>query len=587
MKKILKWTFIFISLIIISIIIQSFLGNSYLKWFFLGKYEISSTNIEQNMDEEGIMHVHEIITYKMRKPFRGVYRYIPAGRAVEISNVNVWLENIKPTKIEYLKNNNREFEARIWIAKDYNDQISPENIPEVVLHVTYDAKYTFEKGIDVSQVFRQFWGDGWDAPVNNLTAKFRFPEEFNVLKVYTHPKIEYIQNENGEFVFKVNKLPPYTYAEVRFLFSNDFIPLYMYNNKALSIAAVNDEEAKYENFIIKAKFYPVLGVLVILLLLSLTYYFFGREKEIHYEGIYEREIPYKDPPDTVNVIVVNQLAKLDSNGIAAIIMDLYRKDYIKLDKNGKYIEILEKDPQKLPESERFFYYLLKKYAFENTFSFNELKKLLSKDKKLAKEFLNDFKTYKTMVISGAKKRSYLSIFGTVLSYLIGVVSILLSIFFFMRYYEVAFVYESILSSILFVTGAILFFIPRDVFGNWTRVGREYYLKWKNFEKFLLDFSALSEYPPESVVIWEDYIVYATALGIADKVEKHLKKLVPKEIEEASHPYYGYHTYRRYGLGFFTVSSVATSTVSKGSGSGFGGGVGGAGGGSGGGGGGAF
>jgi uncharacterized membrane protein len=585
--KIIKWILIILVLVILSLVIQSFLGNSYFKWLFIGKYEITSAKIEQVMDNAGIMHVHEIITYKMKRPFRGVYRYIPAGRAVEISNVQVWLENVKPARIEYLKNNKKEFEARIWIAKNYNEQISPKDIPIVILHVTYDAKYTFEKGIDVSQVFRKFWGNGWDAPVKNLTAVFKFPKEFSILKVYTHPKVSFAQKDTGEFVFTVNKLPPYTYAEVRFLFSNDFEPLYVYNNPTLTMAAVSREEKKYESLIIKAKLYPILGIFVIILLLILTYYFFGREKEIEYKGIYEREIPFKDPPDTVNVIVVNQLSRLDSNGIASVIMDLYRKDYVKLDKDGKYIEIIEKDPQSLPESEKYFYHLLKKYSFENHFSFDELKRVLSKDKELAREFLTDFKTYKTMVTSMAKSRGYLSIIGTVFSYFIGVISILLSIFFFINYWKVFLSYESIFSVLLFVIGGALFFVPRDVFGNWTKIGREYYLKWKNFEKFLLDFSALSKYPPQSIAIWEDYLVYATSLGIADKVEKHLKKLVPKEIEESAHPYYGYRTYRHYGTGFFVASSVATSTVSKGSGSGFGGGAGGAGGGSGGGGGGAF
>jgi len=586
-KRVFKWTLIILILVVVSFIIQSFLGNHYFQWFFMGKYEIIKANIEQKMDNNGIMHVHEVITYKMRKPFRGVYRYIPASRAVEISNVRVWLENIKMQRVEYLKNNSKEFEARIWISKNYNETISPTDVPTVILHVEYDAKYTFEKGVDVSQVFRQFWGTGWDAPAKNITATFEFPSTLKILSVYSHPKIQF-EKYGNKFTFNVKSLPPFTYAEARFVFDNKILPNIFYNNPTLTKTGIENEEAKYKSLVLKAKIYPVIGLLIIIAFLILIFYFFGREKEIQYQGIYEREIPFKDPPDIVNAIVVNQLSKVDSNGISSVIMDLYRKDYVKLDKDGKYIEILEKDTKELPGSEKYFYEILKKYSFDNNkFSFDELKKVLSKDKKLAKEFLADFKAYKSLVLMHAKSRRYLSIKGTVLSYFVGIASILLALYFFAKFWSVSLIYESVFSSILFVTGGILFFLPRDVFGNWTRFGREYYLKWKNFEKFLLDFSALSQYPPESIIIWEDYLVYATALGIADKVEKHLKKLAPKEIEESSHPYYGYRTYRRYGMGFFVVSSVATSTVSKGSGSGFGGGVGGAGGGSGGGGGGAF
>jgi uncharacterized membrane protein len=88
-------------------------------------------------------------------------------------------------------------------------------------------------------------------------------------------------------------------------------------------------------------------------------------------------------------------------------------------------------------------------------------------------------------------------------------------------------------------------------------------------------------------LWEDYLVYATALSIADKVEKHLKKLIPKDIDVNETVYY--YPYRRFGRQFYVVSTVAHSTVygnSSGKG-GFSGGAGGIGGGSGGGGGGAF
>jgi len=582
-EKIIKWTFIAIIFLLASSFAQSILGNDYSKWS--DKYKIVEAKIEQVMDNNGIMHVHEVITYKMKKPFRGVYRYVPASRGVEISNVSVWPEKtederIKSFRVYYVKKNPREFEARVWLSKSYNETISPADLPYVVLHVRYDAKYTFEKGIDVSQVFRQFWGDGWDAPAKNITATFEFPSTFKILNVYTHPKIQY-ERYGNKFTFNIDKLPAFTYAEARFVFDNEVIPDIVYINRDLTKAGIEKKEAEYESLVLKAKIYPIIGLVIVVIFLILIFYFFGREKEIQYQGIYEREIPFKDPPDLVNAIVVNQLSEIDSDGISSVIMDLYRNGYVKLDKEGKYIEIIEKDTKKLPESEKQFYELLKKYSFDNNkFSFNELKKVLTKDKKLAKQFLADFKAYKSFVLTRAKSRKYLSIKGTVLSYLVGITEIIMSLYFFAKFWTVSLTYETVFFTVLFVMGGILFFLPKDVFGRWSRAGREYYLKWKNFKRFLLDFSALPQYPPESIVIWEDYLVYATALGIADKVEKHLKKLAPKEIKESSRLYYGPYTYRKFGTRFVSASRATTSTVS-------GGGVGGAGGGSGGGGGGAF
>jgi len=151
---------------------------------------------------------------------------------------------------------------------------------------------------------------------------------------------------------------------------------------------------------------------------------------------------------------------------------------------------------------------------------------------------------------------------------------------------------AILSGIYLLTAAIILFLPNDVFGKWTKEGLTYYRKWINLKKFLEEFSLISEYPPDSVIVWEEFLVYATAFGIADKVEKALKKLVPREQwERQSNHGLMYGAYG-YGLGYNigSVRNVALQTVAKsssGSGGGFSGGAGGAGGGSGGGGGGAF
>ncbi|SHH54544.1 DUF2207 domain-containing protein [Thermosipho atlanticus] len=572
MKKVIISIF---GLILAYIIFVLFISG-YVKWFFGGMYEIESANIEQVMDENGILHVHEIITFKMKKPFRGVYREIPQSRAVNIENVKLWIENVEGEWVEFLEKDSRGFKARVWISKT---PISPEKLNKIILHVKYDAKYVYEKGQDIGQVFRQFWGDKWDSPVRKLTAHFSFPQNVKILKVYSHPKIMFQKNGN-EYIFNIKNIPPNTFAEVRFLIDN-FTAEYQYNNPSLTLKEVEKIESNYSRKYVFSFVLPPITLFVIIGLLILTFNFFGKEKNISYEGIYEREIPYPDPPDIVNAIVVNQLEKIDENGINAVIMDLYRKGFIKLDK--KSIIVLEKEGN-LNSTEKYFYDFLKKYSSDGVFSFSDLKKSLSKDKRLAKEFLADFKAYKSIVLDEAKSRNYLSLKGTYISYIIGIFSILFSFLYFAVFFKLNLLYQGIFSGILFVLGGSIFAFPRDVFGSWSKEGRKYYLKWVNFMNFLQDYSALSMYPPESVILWENYLVYATALGIANKVEKYLKKVAPKEIEESRLYYY---PYMGFGRQFLIISSVATSTVSASSSGTFSGGAGGIGGGSGGGGGGAF
>jgi uncharacterized membrane protein len=53
-------------------------------------------------------------------------------------------------------------------------------------------------------------------------------------------------------------------------------------------------------------------------------------------------------------------------------------------------------------------------------------------------------------------------------------------------------------------------------------------RWRSFRRFLTEFSSLPEAPALAVVIWERYLVYATALGCADEVEKQVKALIPPQ-----------------------------------------------------------
>jgi uncharacterized membrane protein len=58
--------------------------------------------------------------------------------------------------------------------------------------------------------------------------------------------------------------------------------------------------------------------------------------------------------------------------------------------------------------------------------------------------------------------------------------------------------------------------------------RERMARWRAFRRFLEKFSSLPDAPAMAVIIWERYLVYATALGVAKTVEKQVKALVPPE-----------------------------------------------------------
>ena len=109
------------------------------------------------------------------------------------------------------------------------------------------------------------------------------------------------------------------------------------------------------------------------------------------------------------------------------------------------------------------------------------------------------------------------------------------------------------------------------------------LKWKNFKKFLSDNSLMKEHPPESIVIWNQYLVYATALGVADKVYESMKLHVGEgNIDDDYLDSYYY-----YGTGYYMIHNAIDTGIQTANANSDSSGFGGVGGGSGGGGGGAF
>ena len=54
-----------------------------------------------------------------------------------------------------------------------------------------------------------------------------------------------------------------------------------------------------------------------------------------------------------------------------------------------------------------------------------------------------------------------------------------------------------------------------------------------FKKFLLDFSIMPEREYKEVAVWEEYLIFANLLGIADKVSEQFSKIYPNFNKEAS------------------------------------------------------
>ena len=65
----------------------------------------------------------------------------------------------------------------------------------------------------------------------------------------------------------------------------------------------------------------------------------------------------------------------------------------------------------------------------------------------------------------------------------------------------------------------------------TQKGADERAEWKGFARFLKDYSMIEEKSVFDIVIWEKYLVYATAFGISDKVIEELHAKYPYVFTE--------------------------------------------------------
>ena len=568
--------------------------------------EGAATNI--TIDPNGLVHVEESISYTFEGNYNEVFRILKVSPGESIQNIQGYCSDeactfsVRPTSEGY------ELVGGLPTP-------TPE---EVTFFISYDHYGAVKVHSDVSEFHYKLWGEEWEKPLRSLKGSITLPvNNESELQYWIHPT-GYTQEVNVEqniLSVRTEEIPSYQWYEIRVVFPRIESPnasLVQIDN-AEGLKEIKSIENEYE---IKGSILKGLSSLTILfafLALAfpfLIYFRYGREPKIDYEAIYEREPPTDSRPAVVNAIMQGKIGIPTMDGFTATVMNLANLGYISLhtviseesrafglfksDSEDILIELVSSDSYEtangnLPKLENFekdVFNLLKKHASENKVSWDKLKKELGKGTDFYQFMLAWNKKVERHIVVEKLFRStgntYVGIFG-VATIIAAVVSfIAISKYFPSNSFPQA-SNLNILVVLIGVFGLVMIIFSgafEKVLGRWTPEGRLYYKRWNNFKKYLTDFSALKEHPPESIKLWDSYLVYATALGVAEEVLKNMSLVVPDEQLKYSHFYYVHHSYTQFGAGFGRAYS-ASAPSSSGSG-----GVGGVGGGSGGGGGGA-
>ncbi|MGE5456991.1 MAG: DUF2207 domain-containing protein [Methanococcaceae archaeon] len=568
--------------------------------------EGATTNI--TIGTTGIVHVEESISYVFEGHYNEVFRKLEMLPGESIQNIKGYCSD---GACNFSINHTSEGYELIGSL--------PNPTPEkVTFFISYDHYGAVKVHKDISEFHYKLWGEEWEKPLGNLKGSISFPvKNESEIQYWIHPT-GYTQEVNvvhNVINLRTTEIPSNQWYEVRVAFPRIASP----NS---SLVQIDDEdglekiksiETEYEtkSSLLKTLFYLTTAFAFLAFALPFYIYFkYGREPKIDYHAIYEREPPTDSRPAVVNAIMQGKTGIPTINGFTATVMDLANLEYISLrtlkseekkilglfksESEDVLIEFLDNhsymeskgNRRELEDFEKDVFNLLKSHTSGGQVFWNELKEELGKG--------TGFYDFITAWNKKVKARTGVDklFLSTGNKYIVGfglatVIAGLVYFFAVSGYFptnEFPLASDLNLLIVLILGFGCFMMIASSMFekalGRWTPEGRLYYQRWSNFKKYLTDFSALKEHPPESIKIWDHYLVYATALGVAKEVIDNMSLIVPPEELRGSNFYPVHSSYSQFGSGF---GHAYSSSAPSGSG---GGGVGGVGGGSGGGGGGA-
>lgn len=483
---------------------------------------------------------------------------------------------------------------------------------------TFKMNYTIVDAIknyeDISEFYWQFVSNKSEIPAKYVSGTITLPlDVINIddLRIWAHGPLNgnIYKTSNNSLKFEVASFARRTMLEVRIV-----TPTYIFNNNYNKVNenklnSILEEEQKWAEEANKKREAQIRrrqiikGLIILAITLSnLTgiYVLFVLIKKIkkyktalsqeapcikpNFPSKYFREIPRDDATPAQAAYLYyfkkSSFSMYIPNIISATILDLAYKKYLKieiLDENKKEITITllpNMDKAKLSSDEKIIYEMLEPINQDKRFTMKEFEKYCKKhatsfSKKYnkiepdAKAELITRKLYDKSLVKKSEDYASYSV-GYFLALLISPV--------FMLICTIPFLLCTIYTSKLY-----------NRYNTLTQKGADEKEAWNGLKNFMNDFSMMDKKEIPELILWEKYLIYATAFGISDKVLKDLKVVYP-ELNDPNFTYSNNYmylyliTHNNISNNFVhSINHSVTSSFNYSSGSGSGGGFSGGGG----------
>lgn len=529
------------------------------------------------------------------------------------------IDNVKVKDVTANKEFNQIDEEMYHVTKDcYYGLVNSNGAFEIAWGVglddeedtrAYEISYTVEDAVskynDYAELYWQFIGEDFEIDADKITGTIELPESANStedIKVWGHTEGlngEIYATATNEITFELNNFYAGRFVEVRTLF-----PSYMIENTNRTYSTnryeevvqeetewVNEANARRRQEEIKDLIITILmiiAIIIITVILIVKAVKYGKKLKTlnkykpEQELEYFRDLPSKDvtPGEATYILQEAYYGFSSSFGriFSATMLDLKLKDYIDLrvekdkkDKDVIYIKRIKPSDEKLKNDEKkvldFIYKVEKK---KEEITIKQLEKYItshsSSVQKLIEQSGKDIEDQLVLegILNKSNKEEYIKY--QTMSGLYFVFAIIVLMFAFP------------VSIALIVNGILCFKIKKRI-NVLTQKGIDSKEKWKGLKKYMEDFSLLNEKEVPAIEVWEKYLVYATAFGIADKVLEQLKTVYPNtdqmDVSASAYMYFMYHSNFSTSFNSAISSSISSSYSSAtGGGGGFSGGGGG-------------
>jgi uncharacterized membrane protein len=328
-----------------------------------------------------------------------------------------------------------------------------------------------------------------------------------------------------------------------------------------------------------AKSLAYLLVLAMPLLFAGIHHAFGREQEATVPEYLSFVPDPALPPWKANLVFTGCAYRRDENGFYATLLDLHRRKKLRLHEKaeGSGLIITVIDDEGLDSYEARVVAFIREAAGDaahlDTEYLEALAKKAGRDRSVRMQMLGYEKRLQRLIDGGDKRisRSYgtdgrfrlapLAIAAGAL--LVG--GILLIVW---NPDTVNLVMPAVLlAAVALFQGAVAWNFPATLFGTWKGDYYRQKLEWDAFARFLSDLAQIKKYEAADLPMWGEWLVYGTALGVGEKVEKAMEAL-RVDIRSA-----GFVDHAHLAVGFHAVGTFTSSSGggSGGGGGGFGGG----------------